>query len=80
MTLRWRKPDDHHIRSLCGKFTVARLTVAPNLWYIAFRRVEGADGVRSTELGATRLSSTAGDAQRTAAIREMQKLCQGVAA
>lgn len=80
MTLRWKKPDEYHIRSECGGFTVARITVAPSLWYIAFRRAKTESGVRSTEIGATRLPAAASDEQRQSAIRDMQKLCEGEAA
>lgn len=77
MTLHWLKPDDYHIASKCGRFTVTRLTVTPSVWYVAFQRAafEG----RATELGATRLPSTANDTEKQAAIREMQELCEAAA-
>ena len=76
MELQWVKPDDYHIRSECGRFSVSRMTVSPfGIWYVAWRRslVDG----RATELGATRVPITAPDAERQNAIREMQQLCEG---
>jgi len=77
VTLRWVKPDDYHIASDCGRFTVTRLTVTPHVWYVAFKRRFEASAV---EIGATQLPATATDAERTAAIHEMQELCNSEAA
>lgn len=66
--LRWNKPDDYHIRSDCGRYSVCRITITPHIWYIAWR-------TPYEEIGATRLDENATDAERQAAIREMQQVC-----
>lgn len=76
MTLQWRKPDDFHIRSECGRFTVSKMTVLDRLWYVAFRRDEGQNGVRSIELGATAMPIDALDGERSKAIGELKQLCE----
>lgn len=76
--LHWRKPDDYHIRSTCGRFSVARLSVCGTIWYVAFRLPFG-ESQPSTEIGATKLSAGATDAERQVAIREMQQVCEAAA-
>lgn len=78
MTLRWRKADEYHIRSYCGRFSVARLNVAEKHWYVAFRLPFG-EASPSTEIGATVLPATANEAERISAIHEMQQLCEAAA-
>lgn len=74
--LRWLKPDDYHIRSECGRFTVARRRISGVDWYIAYRREQSVDVTRAHELGATEVQPRATEAQRKAAIRAMQHLCE----
>ena len=76
--LTWVKPDEYHIRSACGRFSVARLNVLGTIWYVAFKLPWG-ESSPSTELGATHVSSGADDDERKAAIHEMQQLCEAAA-
>lgn len=69
MNLQWRKPDEYHIASVCGRFTVCRITVDKAPIYIAFRKPYD-------ELASRRLQANASDAERTAAIKEMQAVCE----
>lgn len=79
MTLRWLKPDEYHIRTTCGRFTVCRLTCSPfALWYVAWQR-DVLEPERATEIGATRVPITAPEHERQRAIREMQQLCEATA-
>lgn len=74
----WRRVDDYHVRSQCGRFSVARMCVDVRMWYVAWKLAF--DGAHpSTELGATSLPITANDAERIAAIHEMQDLCEAAA-
>jgi hypothetical protein len=76
--LTWRKPDDYHIRSECGRFTVARMNVVDSVWYAAFK-LPWSESEPSTEIAATKLSANASDAERMAAIRELQSVCETAA-
>lgn len=76
--LRWRKPDQYHIRSACNRFAVCRMNVGLAIWYIAWRRSLMDDGV-STEIGATRLPIAAPESERLAAIKAMQEVCEAEA-
>lgn len=78
MTLAWRKVDEYHIRSNCGRFSVARITVASKIWYVAFRLPFG-ESQPSTEIGATSLPATATEAERKTAIRDMKQICEAAA-
>lgn len=87
-SLRWLVGDAYHIVSECGRFTVQRRNVSPTGldWYIACRRDDRSEQekreryVMATELGATSVSSTrATDAERKAAIKAMQQVCEAAA-
>ena len=73
--LQWRKRDDYHTRSTCGRFSVARVNVGDRCWYIAWRLPFG-ESEPSTEIGATTVSRDASDDERLAAIHEMQQICE----
>lgn len=74
--LRWRKPDQYHIASVCGRFTVARIRVQDVDHYVAFRREPTVSVVRAHELDVRTVAPRATDAERMAAIRAMQDVCQ----
>lgn len=72
--LRWLSPtDSYHVRSECGKFSVARRTVNGVDWYVAYR----IEATHAIELGATSVAKNVTDEGRKAAIREMKQLCEG---
>lgn len=70
--MEWRRASDHHLVSSCGRFTVARITVDKAPIYIAFRKPYG-------ELASKRLTAGASDAERAAAFKEMQAVCEAAA-
>lgn len=76
--LKWRRPDEYHIRSVGGRFAVCKLYVCDVIWYCAFE-FKNSSSVRSHELGATRVPITASDEVRTEAIKAMQALCEATA-
>ena len=69
MRLQWRKPDEYHIVTTCGRFSVCRITVDKAPLYIAFRRPY-------QELACRRLLPDASDVERGAAIKDMQAVCE----
>lgn len=71
----WRQPDQYHIASACGRFTVARIRVCDVDHYVAFRREPTVSVVRSHELAVRTVPPRATDSDRTAAIRAMQRVC-----
>lgn len=75
--LHWLKPDYYHIRSDCGKFSVCRMSTPFAIWYIAWRKSRFDE--YAVEIGATRVPVAAPDAERTAAIKAMQEICEAAA-
>ena len=80
--LTWKRADDYHYRSECGRFSVSRLKTPNALWYIAWR-------LPDHELGATCLPIEKTDEgievlptqeQRTEAFSAMQEVCEAEAA
>ena len=71
--LQWIKPDDYHIRTTCGRYSVSRVTTADHLHYIAWRL--GTDDQPSTELTFTTVKRDATDDERKAAIKRVQQAC-----
>ena len=75
--IQWLKPDDYHIRSACGQFSVCRMSTPFAIWYIAWRKSKLDDFAR--EIGATRVPVAAPDSERSNAIKAMQELCEAEA-
>lgn len=73
--LHWRKVDDYHMRSACGRFSIARVNAEPQCWYIAWR-LTSREAQPSTELGATVVPMDASDGERLQAIHDMKQLCE----
>lgn len=78
MTLTWRRADEYHFRSECGRFSISRVLSAGWIWYIAWRLTRREDEP-STEIGATRLPTDATPDERTAALIDMQQICEAEA-
>lgn len=78
MTLEWRRVDDYHLRSKCGRFSISRVTAGDRLWYIAWQLTRREDEP-STEIGATQLPLDATNDERRAALIDMQKVCEAAA-
>ena len=74
-TLRWIRGDAYHVRTECGRFSVARRTVKGIDWYIAYR-LEGNGKLYARELGAAQVSPRSTDAERSAVIRDLKALCE----
>lgn len=74
--LHWRQPDPFHIRSLCGRYTVARVRSDAIDTYIAYRCEPSVAVERAIELGCKTMPDKPTDAQRLDAIQEMRSLCQ----
>jgi hypothetical protein len=72
MTLKWNKIDAYHLRSDCGRFSIARMHTGLTFWYVAFK-------LPKLEIGATQLSIMADDVARKLAVRQMQDLCEAEA-
>ena len=68
----WRKRDDYHIRSLDGRYSVSRVRVSPETWYIAWRWKPKP----VTEIASVRLEAHCTNAERSAAIKAMQAHCE----
>ena len=73
--LAWRKPDDYHIKSACGRFAVSRMNVSPHIWYVAWRVSNGLSP--SHEIGSRQLAADAPDSERSTAIKALQAMCEG---
>jgi hypothetical protein len=76
--LTWRRADEYHFRSQCGRFSIARVIVSEWIWYIAWRLTRREDE-SSTEIGATRLPLAATPDERKAALIDMQQICEAEA-
>ena len=74
--LQWRRPDEHHIATVCGRFTVARIRVQDVDHYVAFRREPTPAVVKAHELGERAVPPRATDAERMAAIKSLQQCCE----
>lgn len=71
----WRQPDQYHIATACGRFTVARVRVQDVDQYVAYRREPSLNVARARELGRAFVPPRATDAERMTAIRAMKKVC-----
>jgi hypothetical protein len=74
LDLRWLKPDAYHIRSDCGRYSVARIDMGVRDHYVAWR-LPRAEHELPRELDSHRVAKTARDEDRLAAIRSMQQRC-----
>lgn len=71
--LRWRRVDDYHGKTECGRYSVARVDLGSYHEYVAWRcRTESAP---PKEIGWTRVAPNASDSVRLEAIKAMSKLC-----
>lgn len=77
--LRWRKPDQYHIVTTCGRYRVSRVTVLGVDVYVAWRGSFARDEIPA-ELGAKKLVAPFTDQSRQSAISAMQQLCEADAA
>lgn len=74
----WYKGDDYHIRSQCGRYTVARVSGARGDSYVAWRRYPDHDDEPTKpaiELGSVVVRPNASDAERIEARKAMQQRC-----
>ena len=76
--LRWRKRDNYHLRTECGRFSIARVSVNGAPWYIAWR-LSRREAEPSTEIGATRLEADATSQEREEAVGALKALCEAAA-
>jgi hypothetical protein len=72
--LRWLRPDSHHIRTDCGRYTVARVDMGDRDDYVAWRLPRGEHEL-PRELLSARVPKTARESDRLAAIKSMQAVC-----
>lgn len=78
-SLRWLQPDEYHIRTECGRFSVARRRVNGVDWYIANRIEPTVDVERAHEIGATQVTPRATGDERLKAISAMREICEAAA-
>ena len=71
MSLVWYKADAYHLKSSCGRFSIARLSVDTALWYVAFHLKD--------EIGANRVPIAASPEERARALEEVKALCEAEA-
>ena len=72
--LEWTRHDAYHLASICGGYTVSRVTVTPHVYFIAWRRQP------LRELESVKLPAAATDDERKAAIARLQQRCADDAA
>lgn len=76
--LTWRRADKYHLRSRCGRFSIAKVLQNGAPWYIAWR-LSRSEAESSTEIGATRLDADATDKERDEAVGALKALCEASA-
>lgn len=74
----WQRKDKYHLRSKCGRFSIARVTCNGSPWYIAWR-LSNREAESSTEIGATRLDVDATEKERDEAVGALKALCEASA-
>jgi hypothetical protein len=76
--LEWRKVDDYHLKTKCGRFSIARVMVCGAYWYVAWRLTQR-ESEPSQEIAATRLEPDATDKERNETVGSLKALCEAVA-
>lgn len=76
--LTWRKVDDYHLRSTCGRFSISKVFQNGSTWYIAWRLTQR-EAESSTEIAATRLYPDATETERNQTVGSLKAVCEAAA-